>query len=307
MNARNQTEATMDEQSRRIGQKIRTLRQNRGMTQSVLAGDCITRNMLSLIESGSATPSLHTLMELSRRLEVPVGYFFAADEAESSQFEKNSILPQIHEAFLKQDYRACLAACDALPCPDQEIRFIRYRCHFALTEAALRAGSLITANAELAAATADADACIYTPAGFSPTADYLLQLIRAAGHEDIPSILADPGAFAGSFIPAEFFAYLRALLAISQGDVRTASLLCSSGLIVSPLYRDFITAKLALTEHDTATAMQMLKHICASPLGFFSRYHVLGAMEACAGIDGDFKSAYQYSAQKVHLLESFSQ
>ncbi len=296
----------MDEQNRQIGQKIRTIRQSRGMTQSALAGDCITRNMLSLIESGSASPSLHTLTELARRLEVPVGYFFAADETESSQFEKLSILPQIHSFFQKRDHRACLTACDTLPSPDQEIRLIRCRCHFALAEEALLSGTLLSASAELEAAMYDAKACIYTPAGFTPTAKYLLQLIRAAGHEEIPSILADAGAFAGSFVPAEFFAYVRALLALSQNDVRTADVLCSAGMIVSPVYTDFITARRAIIENDTAAAAPILKRIYTDQLGFFSRYHVLTALETCAGIDGDFKSAYQYSAQKVHLLESYS-
>lgn len=296
----------MDEQNLRIGQKIRALRKSRGMTQSALAGDCITRNMLSLIESGNASPSLHTLMELSRRLEVPVGYFFAADEAESSQFEKLSILPGIHAALEKREYKACLDACASLPCPDQEIQFIRHRCHFALAAEALQSGVLVTANAELESAIAAGHACIYVPNGFLPTADYLQQLIRAAGHEEIPAVLADPGAFPGSFVPAEFFAYVRALLALSRHDVQTAVSLCGSGLIVSPVYLDFISAKRALAENDTANAMQILKRIYAAPLGFFSRYHVLTALETCAGIDGDFKSAYQYSAQKVHLLENYS-
>ena len=296
----------MDEQNRRLGQKIRALRQSRGMTQSALAGDSITRNMLSLIESGNAAPSLHTLIELSRRLEVPVGYFFAVNEAESSQFEKLSILPGLYSSFQNRDYRSCLDTCASLPCPDQEILFIQYRCHFALAENALRSGALVTAEAELEQSRESAAACIYTPAGFTPTADYLLRLIRAAGHEEIPPILADPGAFSESFIPAEFFAYMRALLALSLKDVQTASSLCASGLITSSTYRDLITAKQALIEGDSAAAMPILKRINAASLGFFSRYHVLSALETCAGVNGDFKAAYQYSTQKVHLLESYS-
>ena len=296
----------MDEQNRQIGQRIRTLRQSRGMTQSALAGDCITRNMLSLIESGSASPSLHSLTEIAHRLNVPVGYFFAADETESSQFEKLSLLPKIHDAFHRQDYRACLSACGVLPCPDQEIFYIRWRCHFALAEDALRAGTLITAGTELDQAVTAAEACIYTPAGFAPTADYLRQLIRAAGREEIPSILTEPASFLGSFIPAEFFVYIRALLALSQNDAQTAAALSSTGLIACSVYTDLIRAKCALLTGDTASAASILKRLSAESLGFFTRYHVLTAMEACAGADGDFKAAYLHSAQKVHLLENFS-
>ena len=46
----------MDRISQGIGQKIRALRLSRHMTQAQLAGDSITRNMLSLIENGNAVP-----------------------------------------------------------------------------------------------------------------------------------------------------------------------------------------------------------------------------------------------------------
>ena len=60
----------------KIGNRIRELRQKKGLTQKELAGEHITRNMLSLIESGTASPSLTTLCYLSEKLEVPIGYFF---------------------------------------------------------------------------------------------------------------------------------------------------------------------------------------------------------------------------------------
>lgn len=45
-----------------IGKKIREIRTEKLMTQSQLAGDEITRNMLSRIENGAALPSLGTVM-----------------------------------------------------------------------------------------------------------------------------------------------------------------------------------------------------------------------------------------------------
>ena len=51
-----------------IGEKIKILRAERAMTQSELAGDHITRNMLSLIESGSAQPSLATILYLASKM-----------------------------------------------------------------------------------------------------------------------------------------------------------------------------------------------------------------------------------------------
>ncbi len=56
-----------------IGERIRTIRQRRGITQAELAGSDITRNMLSRIENGGALPSLPTLCAIAERLDVPVG------------------------------------------------------------------------------------------------------------------------------------------------------------------------------------------------------------------------------------------
>ena len=50
---------------KRLGEKIRQLRLSLGITQKDLAGDKITRNMLSLIESGAALAKLEQLAELS--------------------------------------------------------------------------------------------------------------------------------------------------------------------------------------------------------------------------------------------------
>lgn len=44
-----------------LGKRIKEARLAKKMTQSEVVGDFITRNMLSQIESGSATPSVKTL------------------------------------------------------------------------------------------------------------------------------------------------------------------------------------------------------------------------------------------------------
>lgn len=58
-----------------LGQRIRRTRLDLGMSQRQLCGDKITRNMLSLIENGSARPSMDTLCYLAERLHKPVSFF----------------------------------------------------------------------------------------------------------------------------------------------------------------------------------------------------------------------------------------
>ena len=62
-----------------LGEKLRQARIEAGLTQRQLCGEEITRNMLSLIENGSAKPSMGTLTYLAGRLGKPVSFFL--DEA----------------------------------------------------------------------------------------------------------------------------------------------------------------------------------------------------------------------------------
>src|ERR1700683_4297030 len=60
-----------------IGQRIRQLRESRGMTQSQLqARSRVSRSYLSRIESGQMTPSLGTLEKISEALGVGLSRFF---------------------------------------------------------------------------------------------------------------------------------------------------------------------------------------------------------------------------------------
>ena len=43
-----------------LGQKLRQTRLSKGLSQSQVAGDCVTRNMLSQIENDQASPSMRT-------------------------------------------------------------------------------------------------------------------------------------------------------------------------------------------------------------------------------------------------------
>ena len=58
-----------------LGEKLRQVRLEAGLSQRQLCGDEITRNMLSLIENGSAKPSMKTLQYLASRLGKNVSYF----------------------------------------------------------------------------------------------------------------------------------------------------------------------------------------------------------------------------------------
>ncbi len=58
-----------------LGEKLRQARLEAGLSQRQLCGEEITRNMLSLIEHGTAKPSMKTLQYLASRLGKSVSYF----------------------------------------------------------------------------------------------------------------------------------------------------------------------------------------------------------------------------------------
>ena len=62
-----------------MGQRILQARLAAGLSQRELAGEEITRNMLSSLEHDAAAPSIATLRYLARRLGRPVSYFLGED------------------------------------------------------------------------------------------------------------------------------------------------------------------------------------------------------------------------------------
>ena len=76
-----------------LGQKIKEARIERKMTQADVVGDYITRNMLSKIENGSATPSVKTLEYIAAALNLPAGYFISDAENEPAGRGRHAGLP----------------------------------------------------------------------------------------------------------------------------------------------------------------------------------------------------------------------
>ena len=55
-----------------IGERIKTLRKEKKLTQTQLSEGIITKSMLSMIENGKAEASMRSLREIAQRLDVPV-------------------------------------------------------------------------------------------------------------------------------------------------------------------------------------------------------------------------------------------
>ena len=87
-----------------LGQKLKQTRLARGMTQSQVVGDRITRNMLSQIENDLASPSVGTLEYLASVLNVRLSWLLASEqeEAEAGRTQR------LRELLKSGEYAACL-------------------------------------------------------------------------------------------------------------------------------------------------------------------------------------------------------
>ena len=88
-----------------LGQKLRQTRLSKGLSQSQVAGDCVTRNMLSQIENDQASPSMRTLEHLAQALGVSVGWLLS-DEQTDAAMER---MRRARALFRERKYEECLA------------------------------------------------------------------------------------------------------------------------------------------------------------------------------------------------------
>ncbi|KXY29606.1 DNA-binding protein [Bacillus cereus] len=65
-----------------LGEKIKTLRKEKKLTQTELAGSELTKSMLSQIENGKATPSMKTLQYIAEKLGCETSFLLEEDDVE---------------------------------------------------------------------------------------------------------------------------------------------------------------------------------------------------------------------------------
>ena len=127
-----------------IGEKIKKARQELKMTQSELAGEKITRNMLCQIELGIANPSIDTVRYLAERLSLPLSYLFSHDD-DILFYKKKEKIGEIYERFEQKDFLRCVQIIESINADDDELAFLLATSYFNLARTALYGGSLQSA------------------------------------------------------------------------------------------------------------------------------------------------------------------
>lgn len=264
-----------------LGGKLKQERLKKGLSQRQLCGDVITRNMLSLIENGTASPSMDTLRYLAGRLGKPVSYFL---DEEAVTSPNQSVMEQARLAFDQEDYATVIQMLEQYTRPDQI---------FDWEEALLRALSLLSL-AENAISQ-----------GKEPYALELLQKVAASGKQT-PYYTGELERrrllLQAQLIPTQLPVddrelLLRAEAALKQENPEDAARFLEATQIRSGSYWNFLRGRSYLLCGDYTHAQTCLEaawdHDPKSCAVF---------LEQCCRELEDFKGAYRYACfQRDHI------
>ncbi len=278
-----------------FGSKIRSLRRQKHLTQEELAGGQITRNMLSQIESGLATPSLSTLLYLAERLDVPIDYL-VSDDVDLGAYRKQRHFPAVKKLFAAGEYQDCLQLAEVHLGDWDDDETALLRCEASLAQAALviNNGSMSPAAPLLAAVKAFAAKTVYETRHLLARAEILRAI---AANPQSPRLEFQESLYCGhrkAAIHEELWHYL-------SDDVQYQ--------YENPAYATHMKAKKLLQDNRLPQAYELLsgieEHKTDQAISAYVLFRVYTDMETCAKSLRDFEDAYKYATKRMALLSAF--
>ncbi len=294
-----------------IGEKIKDLRRAKRMTQAELAGEMITRNMLSRIENGSALPSVPTLVYLAEKLGVPAGYLLA-EESGDFQYLKMNAISDILRAYNNGEYEICRDMCRKLGGTDDEINFLICLSSYGIAKEAFGAGALGEACELFDEVCRSCKTTSYPTAQIKSSALAYLEFMNKISPSFYSEQLSlNEEGFKGS---DDSFGRYYVLMKAFEGDVEIAKILAKAYLAKNKdtsdgdaIYLAHIQAKLLMLSGDHREAVRVLRTALSSGEDMPApvMYFIFNELEAACKELLDYKGAYEYSNGKIALMEKF--
>ena len=290
-----------------IGERIRELRISKLMTQADLAGDRITRNMLSCIENGSANPSLSTIVYIAGRLGVPAG-FLLAEQGDEMAYRKMSNLSNIKKAYTTGDVQSCRSLClSGCPEPDDEISLLLANCDAEIAAEEFWGGRLRSSCRFFDEALSYAEKTIYSTDAIEAEIRVYFRFMERISHTLYSDLLDEEKALSvksNSIISK----YLDALDALDCDNTSVADALIEelSQSGENSFFKAHLQNKLLIIQKNYKQAQKALQQLLQdneTPLNKIELYTVLGDLEICCRENEDYKNAYRYASEKVELVE----
>ncbi|MBQ7398708.1 MAG: helix-turn-helix transcriptional regulator [Clostridia bacterium] len=288
-----------------IGEKIKKLRVQRNMTQSDLAGDQITRNMLSRVENGAALPSLPTVWYLAERLGVPAGFLLAEGD-DDRVWRKMNRIDGIRRVLRSGDARICLELCreDAeVSEADDEIYLIMAQCSLSIAQEEFHLGRLHQSCAALDSAVEYAERTVYDTTAIRQTAALYFRFMRGLSAMLYSETIADVDDPLIGCHDA-FGRYVLAREALEAGEERRVAAYLKQQ-DENDLWQLHFSAHAAMVRGEYEKAEQTLRRLLHAEAARSEvlLYCVFCDLEICCREQSDFRGAYEYSQNKVALLE----
>lgn len=288
----------------KIGEKIKEIRLAKCMTQSQLAGQFITRNMLSRIENGAAMPSLPTVSYLAERLKVPVGYLLSEGDGEYIYRKINGI-GNIKRALVDGNFAICRDLCLALGGEDDEINMILAQCLLGLAKDDFFHGRLHSALRRFDEALEYDAKTIYGDGSVRAQALVYQRYMHRISATLITDI-TDSNINRSAAAKDRMCEYIMALEASeAHPEIPVSSLLDSCNMEESSPLATHISARDSIRRREFAEAQRKLHGILAMQERIPDPvlYNIFFDLEICSKETNNYRGAYEYSADKVNLLE----
>ena len=274
-----------------IGIKIRNARKNKKLTQAQLSRGIVTRNMLCAIESGTANPSLDTLVKIAERLEIPPSYFLSESD-DVYFYKKSQEIDKILSALRAKNYKAVIERAEALGGIDDEIAYLLAYSYFKLAENSAKTGSFESAALQL-----NKFAEYKEKTSYDLSVEASVSTVYSALAKNIHAPLLEFEAAAyekalGS-IRYEYYKYL-----LHDFDYP----------YTTEAYAKHLKAKQLIRERKYADAITLLTQIVDNKSLEYDAYLIFGVytdIENCYKQLYDFENAYRYSSKRLSLLEGF--
>lgn len=263
-----------------MGERIRQARMEAGLSQRQLAGEAMTRNMLSALEHDAANPSVSTLQYLSKKLCKPISYFLGEDDTALAQMES------VRSHYANGAYQTCLEELETLDAPlcQPEQAILRALCLLALAEQARLEGKVPYSRSILAQCREAIALCPYFRQEL--TRHWLIASARAAAEPERAALVDQ--------IPVEEeVLLLRARAALARGEQERAGyLLLCTGEREDPQWK-LLAGQMYFQTQEYAKAAEILRQVEE----VFPR-QAIPMLEICFRELGDFKMAYYYAKKE---------
>ncbi|MBR5242126.1 MAG: helix-turn-helix transcriptional regulator [Clostridia bacterium] len=276
-----------------LGEKIKKARKEKKITQASIAGEVITRNMLSYIESGAANPSLETLKHIATALDLPLGYLLS-DSDDLFTYKKNEKIGLIRKLFEEKRYPAVISLCEELGDADDEIAFIMTASATNYGRTLMKNGSLNTAKEALNKAKEYARKTVY------PTEIYeniIPMYLAVCENIQAPLLEFDTDAYFKGMVENEDYEFYKYLTLDYDFDYTTDE------------YARHLKAKKLMKQRNYLGAIEIMKDISENKNYGDYNAHLMFCLyadiEASAKQLLDFETAYKYSSKRLSLIESF--